>query len=182
MLSARALLLQLRWYDVGNAEWLDFTVGNGTLEGAALLIDPNYMRPQLAQVMDVQFGDLLKLVSYDIDPTEASASDVIRLDLAWDIQAQPETDTVLTVQLYDAEGQFISQWDGPLAGLPYWLWRDNLSVIDSRDIALPEELPAGEYELRLGWYNLDMLTRLPVENASQQDNLAILETPLTIRP
>ncbi|MAU13521.1 MAG: hypothetical protein CL607_27130 [Anaerolineaceae bacterium] len=181
-LSPRALLLQVRWYDVGNAEWLDFTVGNGTLEGAALWVDTDYARPQLAQVMDIQFDDLLKLASYDIDPAETSASDVIRLDLAWDIQAQPDQDMVLTVQLYNAEGQFISQWDGPLAGLPYWLWRDNLSVINSRDIALPEELPAGDYQLRLGWYDLDTLTRLPVENAPQQDNLAILETPLTIRP
>ncbi|MCA9882010.1 MAG: phospholipid carrier-dependent glycosyltransferase [Anaerolineae bacterium] len=178
-LPPRALMLQLRWYDVDNAEWLDFTIGNGILEGAALLVDPRYEGPKFDQEASAQFGDLISLTSFDVNPTHANPDDTITLNLAWMLRGQPEKDMVLTVQLYDADGQFVTQWDGALAGIPYWLWQDGIHVPDSRQLPLPDDLTPGEYQIRLGWYDLDTVSRLPVDGP-QRDNLAILPTTLTI--
>ena len=42
------------------------------------------------------------------------------------------------------------------------------TVIDPRLIKLPDDLPEGSYDLRVGWYRLDDLTRLPVMNDQGQ--------------
>jgi hypothetical protein len=82
----------------------------------------------------------------------------------------------LTAQIFDTDGEFVTNADGEIAGYPARVWIPGTAVIDERIIALPDDLPPGTYTVAVGWYTRGDLARLPVSAETTRDNLAVIGT------
>jgi hypothetical protein len=130
------------------------------------------------QPLDLRVGDDLQLQGYAIDKTSARPGDNLLLTLWWQAQAAPGDERSVLVQLLDHNGAIVAQADGPPArgGRPPPQWQAGETVIDSREVGLPADLPAGEYTLVFGMYRWPSLERLPMYSgtARQPDDVARL--------
>lgn len=184
-LRPRALRLEIGWLDVVSGRRLSYDQGDGTLSGALVWAHPEYQPDPAAQPLDVQFGDAITLTGVSLPTARLQPGMAATLDLTWRMHAPLTPPHILTVQLFDAAGQFITQADGEIIGLPSPLWRPSMQMQDQRTLTLPDDLSPGVYTLRLGWYRLDDLQRLPVggglaQEGLAQDGLALLPGTLTI--
>ena len=95
---------------------------------------------------------------------QAAAGTTIPFTLTWQAQQTPETDYVVFVHLLNSAGELEATADGPPANgsFPTHLWQPGDTVIDQRLLELPLELTHGTYQVLVGWYRLDDLSRLPV--------------------
>jgi hypothetical protein len=92
---------------------------------------------------------------------EASAGGRLPVHLWWRFDQPADTpfeSLSRFVHVLDADGQAVAQADGPLnldRALSQW--------IDSPEIVLPEDLPAGQYRVVVGWYRYPSMERLAVQ-------------------
>jgi hypothetical protein len=120
-------------------------------------------------------------------PAIAHAGETINLSFVWQDDSQtlittPTHDWTLTMQLFDAQGNFVSQTDGQLWWYPTTAWVPHQAFEDIRSFALPADLPSGEYEMRVGWYHEEngAFIRMEVDGGESVDNLLILPQRLII--
>ncbi|WP_420644324.1 ArnT family glycosyltransferase [Candidatus Leptofilum sp.] len=76
--------------------------------------------------------------------------DVIRLTTRWHNQTGPVS-LKIYVHLLDASGQIVAQWDG--LDIAWEGWHTSDLLWQQHEIALPPQLPAGAYDLRVGLYD-----------------------------
>ncbi|HLU08970.1 MAG TPA: hypothetical protein VK003_04830, partial [Oceanobacillus sp.] len=72
--------------------------------------------------------------------------------LEWRGIEEVDHDYTVFVHLLNANGELVAQHDG-MPERPTSNWKAGERVIDEHEIILPPELPAGEYSLRVGWYD-----------------------------
>jgi hypothetical protein len=127
---------------------------------------------------DVLFGDQIRLTGYRIDPTDVEAVETLDVSLAWQAVVEIETSYRVFVHLLDAEGRMIDQSDGipdswrrPTPG-----WAVDEVVVETRSLALPDDLGAGAYEIRVGIYREDGV-RLVTEEGNDHVILHTLALP-----
>ena len=98
----------------------------------------------------------------------------LSLTLLWQAETRPDRDYTLFVHLVDGAGAVGAQVDGqPLGGFyPTSFWDPGEEVRDMVNLALPEDLPAGRYTIRLGWYLPDTGRRLPLADGTDAFTLA----------
>ncbi len=115
-------------------------------------------------------GESVELVGAEIPLEAVRAGEEIPFTLTWRASASPAVDYVVFVHLVDENGELVATFDQPPAAgaYPTHLWQQGDTVIDPRLIQLPDELEEGSYDLLVGWYRLDDLTRLPVMNDQGQ--------------
>jgi len=108
-----------------------------------------------------QFGKFIALNGYSL---AWEADKRLRLNLYWEAMAPPPLDYTLFIHLVDASGAVAAQFDGPpVSGLyPTSFWDTGEQIFDSRRLDL-SELPSGQYQIRLGWYDPASGQRLPVD-------------------
>jgi hypothetical protein len=92
-----------------------------------------------------------------------------------------ETDYTAFVHLY---GPHNPATDNPLwaqddsepcrAFYPTSVWDVGEIIKDTFTLALPLDMPAGDYTLKTGFYDLRTLQRLPVTQGEATDNVAVL--------
>lgn len=92
------------------------------------------------------------------DGTETWSGGTLIVALRFAALETPPADYTLTLQLLNAEGVLIAQNDAPPRAplgdaRPTTTWQNGETIIDVREIALPPDLPAGEYRLIVGWYD-----------------------------
>ena len=134
--------------------------------------------------MEVNWGNKIKLLGYDLDSETYQPGDTIYLTLYY--QAMEEMDTGYTLFAH-IEGP-----DNPVTGGKLWgqsdsepcrrsyptsAWTPGEIVRDQFTIALDDDAPPGEYQLRVGFYLLENMVRLPGSDASGlplPDNAALL--------
>jgi len=135
------------------------------------------------QPLDLRVGDDIQLQGYALDKTSARPGDNLLLTLWWQALAAPGDERSVLMQLLDRNGAIVAQADGPPArgGRPTSQWQAGETVIDSRQIALPTDLPAGEYTLIFGMYRWPSLERLPMHSGAtrQPDDVARLLITIT---
>ncbi|MCB9162788.1 MAG: hypothetical protein H6644_23535, partial [Caldilineaceae bacterium] len=104
----------------------------------------------------VEFDRYFALTGASLPETRAPG-DVLPIDLRWESLAATATDYTLFVHVVDAAGNQVAGQDQPPRGgfAPTHAWRPGQVLGDHVDVALPAELPAGEYSVRLGLYTLD---------------------------
>jgi hypothetical protein len=162
--------------------------GRAVRLGPLRVLSPDSRPPR--QRVDYQFGSAIRLVGYDVDLTAAPTSGgsqggTITVTLHWQAVAAPETDLVVFVHLLDQGGHLAAQHDGaPRHGeYPTWAWREKDQVPDTHRLALPPDLPAGDYTLRVGLYQRGDGTRIPVFDKADKrlpDDVAVLtDIPLS---
>ena len=118
--------------------------------------------------LQVELGDGISLIGYDIEPDALHPGDILYLQLHWLVDATPDEDwTVFTHLLAlgeESSETLVAGHDSiPGAGsLPTGNWLPGMRILDEYQITLPADLPPGEYLLTTGLYRADG-ARLPAD-------------------
>jgi len=136
--------------------------------------------PSIQHPLEVNLGNEVELLGYDLDRISAKPGDSLRLTLYWrGLEAMDESYTVFT-HLLDGESRVWGQKDNvPQAGVyPTTLWVEGEVVTDQYEIVVkPDALP-GQYVIEVGMYLPQSGQRLPVldELGQVQGDRILLET------
>ena len=125
------------------------------------------------KIVNANFGDVIELLGYDI----AREPNAIALTLYWRSLAIARDDFTVFAQLIGAlnpatQSPVWAQSDAQPAH-PTSHWRVGEILIDETRIALPENLPRGEYEIQIGMYILNTGARLAVRAPTERDSVSI---------
>jgi hypothetical protein len=125
------------------------------------------------QPMGAEFGDQIELVGYSTH----QAAGVLAVTLYWRCIEPPETNYSVFVHLLDTEYQIVAQHDGQPQGnaYPTSVWDVDEVLADEHPLSLPPDLPAGDYQLRVGLYLPETGERLPVEGSGDSLELGPVE-------
>jgi hypothetical protein len=122
--------------------------------------EPTYWhRATLPEVTIQSTGDIIltetiRLLGYDVKPTEFTAGDDITVTLYWQ-PVQPLTiDYTSFVHLVNSAGQGITQSDHKPGGdfYPSTFWQVAEVLRDEHTLTVPPSTPTGQYHLRVGMY------------------------------
>ena len=125
-----------------------------------------------------QFGGSFQMIGYQLSPRPARPGQPLQLVTAWEVIGPPPPQLSLFIHLLSDPQTVAAQQDGlPLSshtlepGDRFWLLHNQIFV--------PPEMPAGEFNLALGFYLSRTFERLPVVHDSEPhgDRLFI---PITI--
>lgn len=112
---------------------------------------------------EARFDDAVRFLGYGVAPEAPRAGGIVELSYYWQaLRPMTEDLTVFVHFLRDGEMRF--QHDHPPLGgrYPTSRWWARELVRERYRIRLPETLPPGEYEIRLGLWNARTGRRLPV--------------------
>ncbi|TAK34304.1 MAG: hypothetical protein EPO21_10175 [Chloroflexota bacterium] len=123
------------------------------------------------------FGDTLRLRRARV----THQSTELMVTLVWECLAAEPTDRTIFVHVYGPPGPPVAQGDGYalLALYPTRLWRSGEFIVDRRPIAIPSNLPPGQYRVTVGLYDRATGERSVATDRDGRpvtDNLVILET------
>lgn len=123
--------------------------------------------PATMRRLNAIFGGRITLESAAFTSRVASG-EALAVDLQWSAIRAPGAAYTVFVHLDDARGHLVAQHDGPPAdGLrPTDAWRPGEIVDDRRGVALPADLPPGDYRLSVGLYRGDQRLALADGGAS----------------
>lgn len=105
-------------------------------------------------------------------PVVARAGSALHLTLRWRTLAAPRDSATVFIHLIDGAGRPVAGWDyTPLGGsAPTYLWfpkwLPGQTFVDPYRLALPQDLPPGDYQLEVGMYGMTSHRRFPVVGAS----------------
>ncbi len=140
---------------------------------------------KIAHPTDFYVDNLLQLAGYELAAMSYRPGDTLSLGLFWRALSPIADDYQVFVHVVNAAGERVAGFDKtPLDGWwPTTMWEPGQLVNDEIAVPLPGDLPAGEYELRVGLYRLSDLQRLPLTGDVGKviDSAAIL-TKVTIQP
>lgn len=158
-------LLKLLLFD--HVEWFHYTSAPGEARAA------RYQQ-------SADFGGEIALLGFDLSSTHLKPGRTLDVTVYWNArQAMTETYQSFVHVVYP-EGHIWTQSDhlNP-AGFPTNLWPTDRYVRDQHRLALPLDMPEGEYSISVGIYLLRDNTRLPVlwaEAGARTDNVILSET------
>ena len=109
------------------------------------------------QTVDLRFGDVIRLQSYALSTDTLLAGDLLQLQLTWVADETPEKRYKVFVQLLNREGILVAQRDSePAGGMSLTTtWQPDSPILDNHALAIPSDLPAGDYTLILGLYDIN---------------------------
>jgi 4-amino-4-deoxy-L-arabinose transferase-like glycosyltransferase len=113
--------------------------------------------PEVPNPLQVTFAGEVRLVGYELDPSELRLGQGLRLETHWQAMAMPAADYVLAIDLVDGSGQVAHGWQiSPFTG-QYGTsqWRAGEYLRGQQILSLPGDLPLGNYRLRLGLRKAD---------------------------
>lgn len=172
--------LQREYYDLpfqqqllAQTDYVSETQGIFILRSKA---DPQPLALDPAQPLEANFGNLVRLTGYTIEPTQPVPGLPLRLTLYWQALAALPDDYTVFVHLRRPGGDTAAQADHrPLDNLyPTSLWPAGEIIRESSYLSLPGDLPPGSYELWVGLYLLETGERLPLQNDTSGENALLL--------
>ncbi len=113
----------------------------------------------------------LDLLDITFDRESYQAGDTAVVEISWHTAVKTDAYPTLFMHLLDEEGELLAQVDaaaGPL-GYPAAAWPLTMVVRDARPFQLPADLPAGEYVLAVGLYDVGSGVRWLVEAEMGQE-------------
>ena len=144
------------------------TTGDDLLDDWGELYRRIYFRPpqsvpkrQPQHPFTSELGDGIRLLGYDINPSQPVSGGILYLQLHWIVDATPVHDwTVATHLLGEPRQDGSTLWAGhdsiPGNGsLPTTRWQAGWRILDEYQMQLPSDLPPGEYELEISLYQQD---------------------------
>jgi hypothetical protein len=149
---AVALALQRSLYQTGS-EWY------GLLHRILYVTGP--LDPELTPT-GVQYEGGIELVSAAILDPSPSPGGALRVALEWRTPVEIQDSYVVFTHLVDQNETLWSQYDSVPGGglLPMTSWEPGETIRDRFAIRLPDDLPPGEYILRIGLYHPESGLRL----------------------
>ncbi|MGC9394653.1 MAG: ArnT family glycosyltransferase [Anaerolineae bacterium] len=124
------------------------TLGSVEVQSVTRIFAP----PEIAHPFEVDFGARIRLLGYDVGTLQAGQP--MTVTLYWQSLAELDEDYLVFVHVLDEGGAIVTQVDeGPQQGsYPTSLWMAGEVVADRHTLAVPDEIPAGDYRLRIGFY------------------------------
>ena len=121
---------------------------------------------QEPQSVEILFGAAIRLRSYALGRETVEAGDVLPGQLVWTTNAPLSQRYKVFLQLLDEAGALVAQRDSEPAGGSAMTtsWQPGASIVDNHALLIPADLPAGEYQLVAGLYDIhDPSARLPTD-------------------
>ncbi len=127
--------------------------------------------------VNVNFGNIINLLGYDLSKDQLSAGDTCTVTLFWQALAATPTSYAVFVQLQDENQKSVAQSDAlPANGTrPTTGWKPDEVIEDRREIKLPSDAQPGRYQLIVGLYDPKTGTRLSTTDGKTSLNLATLD-------
>jgi len=132
------------------------------------------------ETIEQTWGGQLRLLGLDWSAADGAAQrgDSLALRLFWAREAAPTANYSVFVHLYPLEREeVLAQVDGPPAQLqrPTLTWDDpdELYISEPLHLALPADLPPGDYRLALGVYDYTTFQRLTLANGASYFSLPL---------
>jgi hypothetical protein len=93
---------------------------------------------------------------------------MLTVTLYWESSAPLATSLTVFVHVVNAEGQLVTQHDGPpmLGWYPTNMWRPNVIIPDQHPVRLSQDMPNGIYRIYVGMYARPSLSRLPAYHSN----------------
>ena len=112
-----------------------------------------------------EVGDELRLLAVSSDRESAASGDTVNILSAWAARSVPQSDYVATVRLMDGDGRVWAQSDDALRASGerttlQWSTDELTSLRTALDI--PMGLPPGHYDMMLGVYRREDLSRMTI--------------------
>jgi hypothetical protein len=138
--------------------------------------DRTFEIPAIRNTQHAALGGQVELLGYDLDLSDARPGGTLGLTLYWRALAEMETDYTVFTHLLDSNGQTAAQQDNPPvnSAYPTTLWLPGEIVTDPYTIALPTDLPPGDYPIQVGMYI--------AENGLRLGAPILLNTVVSIQP
>ena len=119
-----------------------------------------------------RFGEAVDLAGFWLESTQLQPGGLVRYMTSWDIQLRPAEEWVLFTHVSGVDGVPVAQQD--LLAVPSDGWRHGDLFYQLHEVQLPDDLPAGEYVIRSGFYFCPTsceagTTRINVHNLSAAD-------------
>jgi len=179
-------LLQVRVVQTDEDNALQVTQGNNTLSQLTLSLREHlFEEPELSQPYEAYFGEQIRLLGYDLDPSNSRPSGELILTLYWQAIETPETSYTVFNHVVDEGGQIQGQFDSaPVSEA--WLtstWLPGEIIIERRIIPIRPGAAAGPHSLIIGLYDASVGSRLPVSVEGRlQPNDQIVLGQVSIAP
>ncbi|NLX11561.1 MAG: hypothetical protein GXY36_18095 [Chloroflexi bacterium] len=160
----------------GRYTW-ELACGDATLTGA-VEVRPVAQADGYTAITGAEWAGFAQLRGVILpEGAETWSGGSLAVALDWAARGSAEQDLSLFLHLVAPDGRVLAQADGyPRAGeRPTSSWRADETILDVRRVLLPPDLPAGDYTLRLGWYDWRTDERLPLDAGGDA-----LDLPLTI--
>ncbi len=129
-----------------------------------------------ARALDAQLGEHIALTGVTV-PT-ASEQDFLPFALHWQSDGPVDLDYTAFAHLLDASGEKVAQLDwqpqDAIGLLPATQWQPGQRIVDQQRLLLPDDLPAGAYQLIVGLYDWRDGARLPVQGTDAYPGDAVL--------
>jgi uncharacterized membrane protein len=135
---------------------------------------------------NLRFGQQIELAGGQVTPSELalSAERVVTVSLYWRAVEPIAQHYMLFIHLADPTGWVHVQRDTESGWgfYPTPAWPAGALMRDVRSLPLPDDLPPGEYRVRVGWYALPDVQRLPVIQGGEVIGDAVDIGSVIVRP
>jgi hypothetical protein len=132
--------------------------------------------PLVAHTLDVTYGDVVRLLGYDLDLTQVEAGGPVRLTLYWQAEKESEIAYKVFVHLLNGSGQIVTQVDQePQAGeAPTTSWLIGEVVVDEIEMPVTEEIVTVR-SIAVGFYDPHTGQRLQLAETQQINESVLLK-------
>ena len=121
------------------------------------------------QSLNALFGESIRLSDYSTSGRSVKPGDYLLVGLFWLADETPDRRYKVFLQLLDREGKLVAQRDSEPAKWtePTTSWEAGFTYPDRQALLIPEHLPAGDYTLIVGLYDIsDPAARLPIGDST----------------
>jgi 4-amino-4-deoxy-L-arabinose transferase-like glycosyltransferase len=124
--------------------------------------------PPISHSLDVNLGDQVELLGYDLAEGSVSPGEALALTLYWRALREMNESYTVFAHVVAADGLISGQKDNPPVGgnYPTDLWLPGEVVVDVYAIPIAADAVVGEHTLEVGMYVADSGARLPIVSAS----------------
>jgi len=144
---------------------------------------PRPVPPEPAKIVAANFSDLIELAGYTLDLAAVAPDRTVQLGLYWrPLATHFQHPYKVFVQLRNEQGQTVAQadhfmYEGLLSGSVLGQLKQQQEWLrDTADLALPENLPSGSYDLFIGLYDPATFERVPLSADASGENAVLLAT------
>jgi hypothetical protein len=129
------------------------------------LLTPMFTQTTPERTINVVWANQVELVGYEVSPAVVSPGQPITLNLYWRSLTDQTFDARLFLQLIDAAGQPLNQWEGEAFREDAYRWRPNGLLASQHTLWLGPRAAPGPYLMRLGFFDDRTGQRLPIIKA-----------------
>lgn len=168
-----------QWVSKEHGLTLAYGVGAGMLLLAVIApiryIAPLYAPPltptsseveRIEQRTNLDFGDQIRLLGYELESREPTPGETLSLSLYWQALREIDEDYWLLIQIVDEDGEAHLTKDGSPSASRYAtdLWKEGDIFSFRHRLYLPSDVPPGRYRLEVGVHPFGTWEWLPIRD------------------